>query len=174
MWATSISRPAILLSSLACEVSFQREWWVEIDGCSLGGPGRHVTPEPFRPQLRINLTRLRRSARAISVARASALDPHFVVRDGPMLALDVSIRAQTLNLWQDLRIETELTCLPIAYQLNVAGRIYDRVAVTCVGKLVETAEMEMYQRLTHFYTKALMPAVSGPDPNSAHGVALAS
>ena len=91
-----------------------------------------------------------------------------------MLALDVSIRAQTLNLWQDLRIETELTCLPIAYQLNVVEHIYDCVAVMCVGKLVKTAETEMYQRLTHSYTKALMLAVSGPDPNSAHGVALAS
>ena len=101
----------------------------------------------------------------IVIARALATNPRLIVADEAISALDVSIRAQIINLLQDLQDELGLTYLFIAHDLSVVRQVCDRVNVMYVGKLVESAEAtDLYRTPKHPYTEALMSAVPINNP----------
>lgn len=101
----------------------------------------------------------------IGIARALIMDPKLVVADEPISALDVSIRAQVLNLLKKLQAEKNLTYMFIAHDLSVVRFISDRIGVIHKGKIVELAETEeLFQFPLHPYTQSLLSAVPMPDP----------
>ena len=101
----------------------------------------------------------------IGIARSLIMEPEFIVADEPISALDVSIRAQVLNLLNDLKKSRGLTYLFIAHDLSVVRFISDRIAVIHKGRIVELAEAEeLFRHPLHPYTKALLSAVPNPNP----------
>ncbi|MBQ6023346.1 MAG: ABC transporter ATP-binding protein [Clostridia bacterium] len=101
----------------------------------------------------------------VGIARAMIMDPRFIVADEPISALDVSIRAQVLNLMNKLKAEKNLTYLFIAHDLSVVRFIADRIAVIHHGEIVEIAESEtLFEYPIHPYTIALLSTVPMPDP----------
>ena len=103
----------------------------------------------------------------IGIARALIMQPEFIIADEPISALDVSIRAQVLNLLSDLQKKRNLTYLFISHDLSVMRFICDRIAVIHKGKIVELADTEeLFLHPLHPYTRALLSAVPMPDPVS--------
>ncbi len=104
----------------------------------------------------------------IGIARSLALDPDFIVCDEPVSALDVSIQAQVINMFDELQEKKDLTYLFIAHDLLVVRHISDRIAVMYLGKMVELADAnEIYNRPLHPYSQSLLSAVPVPDPKIA-------
>ena len=103
----------------------------------------------------------------IGIARALIMNPSFIIADEPISALDVSIRAQVLNLLNDLKEKLDLTILFIAHDLSVVKFFCDRIAVMYSGKIVELADNEeLFKNPLHPYTKSLLSAIPQPDPDS--------
>jgi oligopeptide/dipeptide ABC transporter ATP-binding protein len=101
----------------------------------------------------------------IGIARALAVNPVFIVADEPVSSLDVSIRAQILNLMQDLQQNLELTYLFISHDLSVVKHLSDRIAVMYMGRIVELGStVNIFDHPHHPYTQALLSAI--PIPNS--------
>ncbi len=101
----------------------------------------------------------------VGIARAMIMEPKFIVADEPISALDVSIRAQVLNLMNKLKAEKDLTYLFIAHDLSVVRFIADRIAVIHLGEIVEIAESEtLFEYPIHPYTISLLSSVPMPDP----------
>ncbi len=101
----------------------------------------------------------------IGIARALVMEPEFIIADEPISALDVSIRAQVLNLLSTIQQQNNLTYLFIAHDLSIVRFITDRTAVIYKGKIVELAETEkLFSNPIHPYTRALLSAVPEPNP----------
>lgn len=104
----------------------------------------------------------------IGIARSLAVRPDFIVCDEPFSALDVSIQAQVVNMFEELQERLHLTYLFIAHDLLVVRHISDRIAVMYLGKMVELADAnEIYSSPLHPYSKALISSVPVPDPKTA-------
>lgn len=103
----------------------------------------------------------------IGIARALIMNPKLLICDEPISALDVSIRAQIINLLNELKEELGLTLIFIAHDLSVVKYFCDRIGVMYFGKMVEQASSEeLFRHPLHPYTKALLSAIPKPDPNS--------
>ncbi len=106
----------------------------------------------------------------VGIARALALNPRFLVCDEPISALDVSIQAQIINLFKDLKTKLNLTYLFVAHDLAMVKYISDRVAVMYLGKIVEIASSgELYRNPMHPYTQFLLSAIPIPNPKTERG-----
>ena len=104
----------------------------------------------------------------IGIARSLAINPEFIVCDEPVSALDVSIQAQVINMFDELHQKLGLTYLFIAHDLLVVRHVSDRIGVMYLGRLVELAKSgELYDKPLHPYTKSLLSSVPKPDPEIA-------
>ena len=104
----------------------------------------------------------------VGIARALAVNPEFIVCDEPISALDVSIQAQVINMFEDLQEQMGLTYLFIAHDLSAVKHISNRIGVMYLGRMVELADSyELIQRPLHPYTKSLISAIPIADPNKA-------
>ena len=103
----------------------------------------------------------------IGIARALIMKPSIIIADEPISALDVSIKAQVINLLSELREKLDLTILFIAHDLSIVKFFCDRIAVMYFGKIVELASSEeLFKHPLHSYTKSLLSAIPHPDPDS--------
>ena len=103
----------------------------------------------------------------ICIARALAVEPEFLIADEPVASLDVSVRAQILNLLQELQQKLDITYLYISHDLSTVKQICHKVAVMYLGKFVEIAETnELFSSPLHPYTQALLSAIPIPDPET--------
>ena len=101
----------------------------------------------------------------VGLARSIVMEPEFIVADEPISALDVSIRAQVLNLLKKFQVERGLTYLFIAHDLSIVRFISDRIVVIYKGRIMEIAETEeLFAYPLHPYTKSLISAIPVPDP----------
>ena len=108
----------------------------------------------------------------IGLARALTLNPGVIVADEPVSALDVSIRAQVLNLMKRLQADHGLTLIVISHDLAVVKYMADRIGVMYLGKLVESGSGEdIYQRAAHPYTAGLIATIPVPEPEAARATA---
>ncbi len=111
----------------------------------------------------------------IGIARALALQPKLVIADEPVSALDVSIRAQIVNLLDELQDELGLTYVFVAHDIGVVRHVSDRIAVMYEGKIVEEGSADQVcERPSHPYTKKLLAAVPIPDPRESRARRQAS
>ena len=103
----------------------------------------------------------------IGIARSVIMNPEMIIADEPISALDVSIRAQVINLLNDLRDKMGLTIMFIAHDLSVVKYFSDRIGVMYYGKMVELADCdELFRHPLHPYTRSLLSAIPIPDPNT--------
>lgn len=126
-----------------------------LDQCGLPGDAIDRYPHAFSGGQR----------QRVGIARALALRPKFIVADEPVSALDVSVRAQIVNLFKDLQVETGVSYLFIAHDLSVVRHVSHKIGILYSGRLVETAPVNLlYENPIHPYTQALLSSVPVPDP----------
>ncbi|MNL38417.1 Oligopeptide transport ATP-binding protein OppF [compost metagenome] len=111
----------------------------------------------------------------MGIARALAIRPDLIVADEPVSALDVSVRAQIINLFQDLQQELGLSFLLIAHDLAVVRHVSHRIAIMYAGQVVETGSRDdIYERPLHPYTRGLLAAVPEPERGASRRQAFAA